>query len=251
MFGDADTKSEKISRGFGLVTWLFFFITGTSVMFFVLSSEGSIEFRRVMTFITAFTLPLLLVMLLSRVESIGSRLRSDDEGEPLFFMKNPTLRDLLLVVPVFLGILFISIFLHNAGLDFVALLVAGIILGGLLFVTRSIIIPILVHATYNSVIFLDSKGIFGNIGIPQDLPLSVPLINAQVEIFGEIAPEVVFQYALVATGEEMLRTFIIAGFLVASAGEFRTKFINFIAGILVSGTVWAVYHAIQGGIQII
>ena len=131
-----------------------------------------------------------------------------------------------------------------------ALMVASVILGGLTWATRSIIIAIFVHGTYNSIIFLDSKGVFGNSGIPSDLPISVPLLNAQIDLFGEIAPEVVFQYGLTATGEEMLRVFIIGGFLLASSGEFRTKNLNFLAGILVSGTVWAVFHAIQGGISI-
>lgn len=242
---------EKISKGFGLVTWLFFFITGSSVMFFVLSAEGSIEFRRVMTFITAFSLPLLLMLLLSRVEVIGNRLRSDDDGEPLFFMKNPTMRDLIIIPPA-IGLLFlVSIMLHNIGQDFAVLMFAGILLGGLLMVTRSIIVTILVHGTYNSIIYLDSKGLLGNTGLPSDLPITVPLINAKIELFGEVVPEVVFQYALTATGEEMLRTFFIGGFLLASSGDFETKKLNFLVGVFISGTAWAVMHAIQGGIRII
>ncbi|MCV0393637.1 MAG: hypothetical protein K5790_10185 [Nitrosopumilus sp.] len=245
------SHQDKISKGFGLVTWLFFFITGSSVMFFVLSAEGSIEFRRVMTFVTAFSLPLLLMLLLSRIEFIGNRLRSDDEGEPLFFMKNPTMKDLIMIPPA-IGVLFlVSIVLHNAGNDFAVLMFAGILLGGLLMITRAIIIPIVVHGTYNSIIYLDSKGLLGNTGLPSDLPINVPLINAQIELFGEVTPEIVFQYALTATGEEMLRAFFIGGFLLASSGDFETKKLNFIAGILVSGTAWAVMHAIQGGIRII
>lgn len=253
MFGIGEELShkQKIEKGFGLVTWLFFFMTGSAVMFFTLSADGSIEFRRVMTFVTAFTLPFLLMVALSRIEFIGSRLRTDDDGEPLFFMKNPTLKDIILI-PFGIGLIFLtSIILHNANQDFTALMVASVILGGLLLITRSIIIPIFVHGTYNAIIFLDSKGILGNTGIPSDLPISVPLINAQIDIFGNIAPEVIFQYALTATGEEMFRTFLIGGFLLASSGDFRNKLPNFIAGILVSGTTWAVFHAIQGGIKII
>ena len=215
-----------------------------------LSADGSIEFRRVMTFVTAFSLPFLLMVALSRVQVIGDRLKSDDEGEPLFFMKNPSMKDLILIPFGIGGVFLTSIFFHNLGQDFTALMVASVILGGLTWVTRSIIISIIVHGTYNSVIFLDSKGVFGASFLPDNLPIGVPLLNAQIEIFGEIAPEVVFQYGLTATGEEMLRVFIIGGFLLASSGEFRTKNLNFLAGILVSGTVWAVFHAIQGGISI-
>lgn len=251
MINLAQEHAEKISKGFGLVTWLFFFMTASSTMFFILSADGSLEFRRVMTFVTAFTLPFLLLLALSRVSGIGDRIKSNDFGEPLFFMKNPTLRDLI-VVPVGLVTVFASsIILSGVGQDFSALMVAGIVIGGSLFITRSIIIPILIHGAYNSIIYLNSIGVLGNIGIPDNLPITVPLINAQINQFGEIVPEVVFQFGLTATGEEMFRVLLIAGFLLASSGEFATKKLHFIIGIIVAGTAWAVFHAIQGGIQIL
>ena len=123
---------------------------------------------------------------------------------------------------------------------FVGIFLAGIVMGIQLILTHSILVPILTHGIYNSMVVLLREQVAGL----ATFPISVPEVGMSIKGFSDLGSEIIFQNVLVASSEELFKTFIIAFFIVAVAGSFRSKGKLVWAGMVVAVLLWTLYHSI-------
>ncbi len=239
-------ENERIQKGFGLVTWMFFFFAGGSFVFFLLSSDTDFEIKSTFIFITAFIVALLLMMLLAVLGLVSRERVQGIDDEPLWFMRTPSVLEVIVWVPLGIGaVYFISLASVIIGQPFYGLLGAGAFFALVLYMTRSILVTIFIHGIYNGLIVLDKFDLIDlNSG---GFPITVPEVGLQFEVLGRAGTEFSNQIAVVATSEEAFRVLLISGAIVATEGDFEQKKLNFFAGGVFSTIVWAVYHLFQSG----
>ena len=105
--------------------------------------------------------------------------------------------------------------------------------------TKSILIPILTHGIYNSIVVLLREG-----GGLATFPISVPEVGLSLQGFSDLGAEIIFQNVLVASSEELFKTFIIAFFVVATTGSFKSSTHWVWLGMIVAVMLWTLYHSI-------
>ncbi len=245
-FLDKDRKST------GITNWIYFGLAIITVMVFLLgnvSSCESVQFCATTIFFIVFIGSLTMLTLLWLISpQIKSRLQGTNVK--LFFMQDITFKKLLLVP---LGLILVITFsylatsFNNGSPDitqnpapFVGIFLAGIVMGVQLILTHSILVPILTHGIYNSVVVLLREQVVGL----ATFPIAVPEIGLSIKGFSDLGSEIIFQNVLVASSEELFKTFIIAFFVVAVAGSFQSKGKLVWAGMIVAVLLWTLYHSI-------
>ena len=121
---------------------------------------------------------------------------------------------------------------------------SGIIMMIAFFATKSAMIPILIHGSWNAYVVLERFGVFGSV-VGQQLassPIYVP--NIGIDIFNQVILSELFTHLiLVAPAEELFKIFMYMFFLLVIKLKFKT---DDILAIIISGTIsvsiWAIYH---------
>lgn len=239
--------ADSFSKVYGLTTWLWISLSIVTVLFFLLSNVNKeIEFRSTLIFMTVFIASFLLLLVLGQ---FSGRVQQATKGEGnirFFFMQDIT-KEKLIYVPVGLAGVIGASFLA-VSLDFGYSALIGIFLSGMImlyafFMTNSILIPILIHGIYNSIVVVMRAGIPNN--FLAEAPISVPEIAISISGLSQLASEILFQNVLVATSEEMFKVLIIAFIIVSVKGRFNSGGnVKYVAGTFAVG-VWSIFHLIQ------
>ncbi len=167
----------------------------------------------------------------------------------LFFQHDITLGHLLWIPIGFALVFGFSLLVNVAGFEpqsasLLAIGGSGAIMMFIFFRTGSILIPVLIHGLFNSVVIILSSNLV-DFKILSNTPFPIPEIGVSLGTFNLLASEVVFQFFLVALSEEMFKMLIIAFVLTISKNQFDDKgFMVYVAG-GVSVGIWTVYHLIQ------
>lgn len=237
----------------GITNWIYFGLAIITVMVFLLGNVGqceSVQFCATTIFFIVFIGSLVMLVLLWLILP-QAKARLSDGNVKLFFMQDITFRKLLLV-PIGLGgvlaVSYMATVFNNGSADitvnpapFVGIFLSGIIMGIQLIWTHSILVPILTHGIYNSLVVLMKETITGGLAT---FPISVPEIGIGIKGFSDLGSEIIFQNVLVASSEELFKVFIIAYFVVATTGSFKqsTKWVW--VGMIVAVSLWTLYHSI-------
>lgn len=218
------------------------------VLFFALGAiNDGTEFRSTIIFMTVFMASYLLLLGLSTSPSIGQFFKG--KNVQLFFQHDITLGHMLWIPIGFVMAFGFSLFVNNLGLtDTVQALIAiagsGAIMMFIFFRTGSILIPILIHGLFNSVVIILSSNLLG-FKILSNTPIPVPEIGVSVGSLNTLASESVFQFFLVAPSEEMFKMLVIAFFLAITKNQFDNKgSMVYVAGAF-AVTIWTIYHLIS------
>ena len=233
---------------FGLTTWLWISLSIVTVLFFLLSNvTKEIEFRSTLIFMTVFLASFLLLLVLGFFSSRVKSGVAGKNGVTFFFMQDIT-KEKLVYVPIGLvGVLGASFLAVSLDFQYSALL--GIFLSGIImlyafFRTSSILIPILIHGIYNSIVVIARSGLTQS-SFLAEAPISVPEVAISISGLSQLASEIIFQNVLVATSEEMFKILIIAFIIVSVKGSFNDSGITkYVAGVF-AVSVWAIFHLIQ------
>ena len=241
---------EKANEVVGVMTWLFFGTSIITVFIFLLGSiNNDFEFRKtaifLLIFISCFFLTVVYLILSSKLDHIR-----DEENDLLFFMNDVDLVKLIWIPTAFFLVSITSIglaFWPSEYADDLSIIISGIILFVAFERTGAIMVPILAHGFYNSLVVALDNGLFGDF-IGQSLSttgIKVPEIGLAVGDFNKVATEMIFQVLLVAAAEEMFKIFIIIFTIVAIRVKFDTDLPALvILGGIVSVIVWWIYHTI-------
>lgn len=115
--------------------------------------------------------------------------------------------------------------------------------------TNSILVPIIIHGTYNSfIVFLQQMPLSLSPGQLNSLPISVPQIGVNFfqnsQVFGRLYSEFIWQYTLVATGEEFLKLAVLYFSIGAIAGKWLPKGVTLLISAVISIAIWTSFHSV-------
>ncbi len=169
------------------------------------------------------------------------------KGARFFFFTDVTIGTFIIWVPIgILGSFGIALLSQNLGLDqttasLVSIAGSGIVMMIIFFITKTIMIPIIIHAFFNTIVIALRDGVIQAFGITQEL-FPIPNVGISIGQFNQFATDVLIQFTLVATGEEMLKMLIIA-FVVLSIpnAKFKTGLAKF-AGAFFALLIWVSFH---------
>lgn len=219
-----------------------------AILFFGLSNLNTDQdFKALTIFSLTFLASFFMLMMISTTP-IGNRLNG--KNVRLWFFHPVTARDLLIYVPLGIGIAFLFSFIaNNAGFDaqigrIFAISGAGI---GFLFIlvkTRSILLPVLGHGFFNTIVILLKSNIATGEVLSSN-PFPVPIIGVTLGGLNQLASESLFQILLVGNAEEWFKVLVMSFVLLSYKGKFDAKgiVIVILAG-LFAVAMWAVFHII-------
>ena len=234
---------QTIATTVGYTTWIWFAISGITVMFFLLANINSdTEFKAVNVFSITTVFSFLIIVLLMQITKTGK----GHDNIRLFFMQEITLKKTL-YIPLGLGGVFaISLLTINSNVpqaSFLSILGAGLVMGFCFLRTHTIIVPILIHGTYNSIVVILREQ-FSN-SVLSSSPINVPVIDISLCNASNLASQVLFQNFLVASSEEMFQILIMAFFVVTLRNKFVGTGGSIFVGMIIAKILWASMHLVQ------
>ena len=168
-----NTFLDKDRKSTGITNWIYFGLAIITVMVFLLgnvSSCESVQFCATTIFFIVFIGSLTMLTLLWLISpDIKNRLQNNNVK--LFFMQDITFKKLLLVIPGLLLVLtfsYMATSFNNGSPDimqnpapFLGIFLSGLVMGIQLIITHSILVPILTHGIYNSMVVLLRESVTG------------------------------------------------------------------------------------------
>lgn len=231
---------------------LFVMLSVIIVMFFGLSNlNEDVEWKAVIVFSSTFFSSFYTLLFLSTVPKVGDRLAGGN-ARLFFFQPLKLNKETLLLIVLGIGGAFTFSYLANAmNLDeqsarIFAIFGAGAIFMYQLFRLKSVLVPIITHGAFNSlVIILRSNELTGE--LLSSNPFPVPEIGITLGSLNTIVSESIFQFILVSPSEEFLKLLIMSFVLMSLRGKFETKgLFALIISALFAVIMWTVFHLIRG-----
>jgi len=168
-------------------------------------------------------------------------------GARLFFFTDVSLSKFLIYVPIgLLGSFGLALVSQNLGLGtvdsaLVSIGGSGTVMMIIFFVTRTIMIPIIIHALFNTIVIALRDGIITSDLLGLEL-VPLPDVGITVSQFNQFGTDVLIQFSLVSPAEEMLKMLIIA-FIVLSIPNARFKDgISRFIGAFFALVIWTSFH---------
>ena len=227
---------------FGITTKLWFGITVMIFAFFLLANiQNTLEFNTAISFILIYLVSVAFLFLISQ----NTGMRNHLEHLHTFWMKDIDAGKLVWI-PIGIAGVFASVGISIA-IDFPLL---GIFLSGgvMMFIflkTNAILIPIIVHGIYNSFVITLKQGAFEVATFLQQTPIRVPEVGIGIQGLSSLYSEIIWQFMLVATAEEIMKIAILVFVVLALTARFpRNRTPTYIgAGVAIG--LWGIMHTIQ------
>ena len=232
----------------GVTNWLFFGITVIGVLVFLLnevsSCGSSSDFCSLIIFLAIFTVSWVALIALSLTTGKITVKGVQVSVVQLFFTQEPKGKTFLWY-PVGFTIVWIISYTSDAlEQPLLGIFGSGIIMMIAFFATRTAMIPILIHGSWNAYVVFERFGVFGSVtgnGLSTS-PIYVP--NIGIDIFNQAVLSEVFTHMfLVAPAEELFKIFMYAFFLLILKLRFKT---DDVLSIIIAGTIsvgiWSIYH---------
>jgi len=210
------------------------------------SNCGSTEFCKVTVFALLFGLSAIMLLLFG-VFTGGGIHTLGGAGSLGKFMFQPVTYHKLLWIPLgvvaVVAISFLVTFWDFEYAPFVGIFFSGLIMGIAFLQTNSLLIPIIIHGIYNSIVTILREGattifngftpIVGSGGVD---------IAQQTKFWFEIA----LQNTLVAPSEELFKLFTIALFIFVLKGNYSNPGARVWLSVVLAVLIWTILHLIQG-----
>ena len=234
------------------MTWLWLTITVVVIAHSLLSQlNNDFDFKSTLIFATTFIITLLMLLIFIVLNMVNRnfsrRVRMTAENSvALFFMQDLTLRKLAWIPIGIIGVFAISFASSSADAAIFGIFGSGLIMLVAFLKTHSVLVPIIIHGVYNSLVVVFRSGLLqGNVAL-QNTPFNVPEIGLSFQGLTALGSEIMAQFMLVATAEELLKVLII-GFVVVAIrrGDFNSSgVVVWIAGFIAVG-MWTILHIVQ------
>ncbi len=238
-------QNDKTVISGGVQTAVYFMLSIIVVLFFALGAiNDDTEFRSTIIFMTVFMASYLMLLALSVSPSIGKYFKGKNAS--LFFQHDITARGLLWIPIGFFMAFGFSLLVSNMGLDdqssaVLSIAGSGAIMMFIFFRTGSILVVIGIHGLFNSMVILLSSNL---VDFKILSPIPIPEIGVNLGSLSSLGSEMIFQFFLVATSEEMFKMLVIAFVLAITRNQFDTKgvWVYLAGGFAVA--LWTGYHLI-------
>ena len=227
---------------FGITTKLWFGMTVIIFAFFLLANiQNTLEFNTAISFILIYLISVAFLFMLSQNNTIKSHL----EHLHTFWMSDID-KSKLIWIPIGIAGVFASVGLAVT-IDYPLL---GIFLsgGGMMYAfikTNAILIPIIIHGIYNSFVVALKQGAFEFATFLQQTPIKVPEVGIGISGMSDLYSEIIWQFLLVATAEEVMKVAILVFVVLALTSRFPRNEMATKIGAGVAIGLWGIMHTIQ------
>lgn len=240
----------------GLTNALWFGVGVLIVIFFLLGNiQTTLDFRTTVAFAFAFLFSFgYLQFIESNFRNCKARFCVAANRPDAFWQKDITLRNIIWVpigvVAVFAAVIGASSLGNPLG-AIVGIAGSGTVMMIILIRFNAVLLPIFIHGIYNSVVVSIQLGVIDTSQLAflkalETSPVFVPIIGfgGTFDQIANVSTEIIFQFMLVATSEELLKTALVAFFIFSFRGYFTQKGgIKYLAGAL-SVLIWTVLHTV-------
>jgi len=239
---------RSITAGHQIVTYVMFSVI-TITYLLLTDIETDAPFKANLIFYLMLLGSFFFVFIIS-FTNVFERKLGGEKGARFFFFTDVKFGTFLIWVPIgVLGSFGIALVSQNLGLDstsasLISIAGSGTVMMAIFFITKTIMIPIIIHALFNTIVIALRDGIIASVGVTQEL-FPIPDVGISIGQFNQFGTDVLVQFTLVAPAEEMLKMLIIA-FVVLGIpnARFKTGFAKF-AGAFFALLIWSSFHAIQ------
>ena len=180
---------------------------------------------------------------------IYERKLGGEHGARFFFFTDVPRISFVIWVPLGIFSAFaIALISQNLGLDrtnasLISIAGSGIVMMIIFFQTKTILIPMIIHGAFNTIVIALRQGILFSVTTTQEL-FPIPNVGITTPQINQFITDTIIQFTLVSTGEEMLKMLIIA-FVVLGIPNARFKQgISKYIGAFFALLIWASYHTI-------
>ena len=238
--------SRTVTAGQQIVTYVMFSVI--TVTYLLLTDIGTdAPFKANLIFFLMLLGSFFFVFIISFTPVFERKLEGEKSAR-LFFFTDVSLTSFIIWIPIgVLGAFGIALVSQNLGLDstsasLMSIAGSGLVMMIIFFVTKTIMIPIFIHAIFNIIVIALRDGIITSFITEELFP--IPDVGISIGQFNQFVTDVLIQFTLVAPAEEMLKMLIIA-FVVLSIpnAKFKTGFAKFL-GAFFALLIWSSFHLI-------
>lgn len=233
-----------VGDNLGTTAWIYLVVGAMFAIFaFLLNLQNDIQIKSIIFFSITYLFCYVFLITLPFMSSVYSQRSRGSDGSRPFWLQNLQPKQLIWIPFGILGVFavaYASLGLQN---PLLGIMFSGIVMLIAFYRTHNILIPILIHGTYNAIVVFLKSGLISN-SVLSVSPIPVPTIGVSLVAGSQLASEMIFQYVLVAVAEELLKMLIIAFILVNIKGSFDSKGgWKYLAG-GIAVVIWSVLHLI-------
>ncbi len=181
--------------------------------------------------------------------SVFERKLGGEGGARFFFFTDVPISRFAIFVPIgLLGSFGLALVSQNLGLGtvdsaLVSIGGSGTVMMAIFFITRTIMIPIIIHALFNIIVIALRDGIITSDLLGLELA-PLPDVTITTTQFNQFATDVLIQATLVSPAEEMLKMLIIAFVVLSIPNAMFKQGISRFVGAFFSLVIWVSFHLI-------
>jgi len=232
---------QRLIAGYGQTTILWFGISVIIFAFFLLANlKDFLQFNTAVAFLFIWVVSLTFLGMVHRNPSLSSHVKSVDA----FWQEDPTLKNIKWI-GISLGGIFVAVALSvSLNSPLIGIGLSGAILMVAFVKTNSLLIPVFAHGIYNSfVVTVKSTGLEFLTFLDQS-PILVPVVDIGIAGISNLYSEIIWQFMLVATAEELMKIAILVFVVLILRGRFEKGNQIWIGGI-VAVVIWTMMHTVQ------
>ena len=226
--------------GYGQTTILWFGISVIIFAFFLLANlQNILQFNTAVAFLFIWTISLVFLGMVNRNPTLSNHLISVDA----FWQLDPDKRGL-----IWIGISLAGVFATVALSVAINSPLIGIGLSGMALMigfikTKQLLVPVIAHGIYNSfVVTVKSVGL--EFSFLSNSPIKVPEIDIGIQGLSKLYSEIIWQFMLVSTAEELMKIAILVFIVIILKSKFEEGNAVWVGGII-AVIVWTMMHTVQ------
>lgn len=234
-------RQELRIDGYGQTTILWFGISVIVFAFFLIANlQDFLQFNTAVAFLFIWTVSLTFLGMVQRNPSLSNHVKSVDA----FWQTDPNIKTIKWVGISLAGMFAIVALSVTLNSPLLGIGLSGVILMVAFVKTNSILVPVFAHGIYNSfVVTAKATGLELLVFLDQS-PIGVPFIDIGIGGLSTIYSEVIWQFMLVATAEELMKVAILVFVVILLKNRFEKGNQIWIGGII-AVIIWTMMHTVQ------
>ena len=238
-------KEQKVTiGGYGQTTVLWFGISVIIFAFFLLANlQSTLQFNTAVAFLFIWVVSLMFLGIVNRNPSLQGHIKTVDAFWQLDVDKTG-----IKWIGISLGGVFATVALSVAiSSPLVGIGLSGVILMIAFIKTNQLLVPVIAHGIYNSfVVTVKSTGLefFGLGSLLSNSPIKVPTVDIGIQGLSSLYSEIIWQFMLVSTAEELMKIAILVFVVLILKSRFENGNQVWVGGII-AVLVWAMMHTVQ------
>jgi len=242
-------EQKNTIGGYGQTTILWFGISIIIFAFFLLANlQNILQFNTAVAFLMIWTASLIYLGMVNRNPNLKGHVKSVDAFWQVDINKQGLKWIGIGLGGVFLAVA-VSVFINSA---LIGIILSGFVLMFAFIKTNSILVPVIIHGVYNSVVVaikqgaLQFSGFFGDFtqSLLDSSPIRVPEVGVGIQGLSKLYSEIIWQFILVATAEELMKIAVLIFVVIAIKSRFERGNPVYI-GAIISVIIWGLLHSIQ------